>query len=107
MENHKENISLFEPLILPESQAQRPVLMDLVMELAARSARFKSALPSAIQKSLAKTVRAMNCYYSNLIEGHNTHPIAIEAALNNQYASDYKKEICSWKPKRILKCRSG
>jgi hypothetical protein len=45
------------------------------MELVAKSARFRHSLPSAIQSSLATTVRAINCYYSNLIEGHDTHPI--------------------------------
>jgi Fic family protein len=30
----------------------------------------------------------MNCYYSNLIEGHNTHPIDIERALRNDLSED-------------------
>jgi Fic family protein len=33
----------------------------------------------------------MNCYYSNLIEGHDTHPIEIERALKNDYSNDAKK----------------
>ncbi len=33
----------------------------------------------------------MNCYYSNLIEGHNTHPIDIERALKGDYSKDTKK----------------
>jgi Fic family protein len=33
----------------------------------------------------------MNCYYSNLIEGHDTHPIDIERALNNEYSADPEK----------------
>jgi Fic family protein len=33
----------------------------------------------------------MNCYYSNLIEGHDTHPIDIERALNGEYSEDAKK----------------
>ncbi len=33
----------------------------------------------------------MNCYYSNLIEGHDTHPIDIERALKNDYSKDTKK----------------
>lgn len=33
----------------------------------------------------------MNCYYSNLIEGHDTHPIDIERALNEDYSADAKK----------------
>lgn len=28
-----------------------------------------------VQEALSDMVRSMNCYYSNLIEGHNTHPI--------------------------------
>ncbi|NIO09986.1 MAG: Fic family protein [Deltaproteobacteria bacterium] len=30
----------------------------------------------------------MNCYYSNLIEGHDTHPIDIERALKGDYSKD-------------------
>lgn len=33
----------------------------------------------------------MNCYYSNLIEGHDTHPVDIERALNGDYSGDPKK----------------
>jgi Fic family protein len=33
----------------------------------------------------------MNCYYSNLIEGHETHPIDIERALIGDYSKDPKK----------------
>jgi Fic family protein len=42
-------------------------------------------------KALADLVRAMNCYYSNLIEGHDTHPVDIERALRNDYSADPKK----------------
>ena len=91
MTDRNENITLMEPLLIPESASNRTELMDLVLALTQKSAQFKSSLPSAIQSSLATTVRAMNCYYSNLIEGHNTHPIAIEQALNNNFDSDPKK----------------
>jgi len=30
----------------------------------------------------------MNCYYSNLIEGHYTHPVDIERALKSDYSQD-------------------
>jgi Fic family protein len=33
----------------------------------------------------------MNCYYSNLIEGHDTHPIDIERALKGDYSKDATK----------------
>jgi Fic family protein len=41
--------------------------------------------------SLAGLVRAMNCYYSNLIEGHDTHPVEIERALKNDYSQNAGK----------------
>jgi len=91
MTDRLENITLFEPLVLPESLPDRSRLMDLVIDLASKSARLKSSLPQSLQASLATTVRAMNCYYSNLIEGHNTHPIAIEQALNGNYDANPKK----------------
>src|SRR5580700_9833592 len=49
------------------------------------------SLPPSILTSLASLIRSMNCYYSNLIEGHDTHPIDIERALKNDYSSDAKK----------------
>nr|WP_246344095.1 Fic family protein [Acidocella aromatica] len=33
----------------------------------------------------------MNCYYSNLIEGHDIHPIDIERALKDDYSQDARK----------------
>lgn len=33
----------------------------------------------------------MNCYYSNLIEGHDTHPVDIERALKDDYSKDPRK----------------
>jgi Fic family protein len=40
---------------------------------------------------LADLVRSKNCYYSSLIEGHDTHPIDIERALKNDYSKDVGK----------------
>ena len=34
----------------------------------------------------------MNCYCSNLIEGHDAHPIEIEKALKNEYSNDAEKQ---------------
>ena len=33
----------------------------------------------------------MNCYYSNLIEGHDTHPVDIERALRADYSGEPRK----------------
>jgi Fic family protein len=78
--------SAMEPLLLGERH--RESLTDLAFTLTQRSAGFKASLPPNILSSLADLVRSMNCYYSNLIEGHNTHPVDIEKALKNEYSSD-------------------
>jgi Fic family protein len=41
-----------------------------------------------VRESIGDLVRSLNCYYSNLIEGHNTHPRDIDAALDNEYSAD-------------------
>src|SRR5436190_17690372 len=86
-----ENISAMEPLLISESSIHRNSLSDLALTLVEKSAGFRRSLPPAIQTSLATMVRSMNCYYSNLIEGHDTHPIDIERALQGDYSSDVKK----------------
>jgi Fic family protein len=86
-----ESIGLFEPLMVSESAPHRAALNDLALELAEKSAAFRSSLPESIADALADLVRSMNCYYSNLIEGHNTHPIDIERALAGDYSADPKK----------------
>jgi Fic family protein len=86
-----ESISLMEPLLIGSDSKHRPELIDLALELAARSAGFRRSLPESLLGSLADLVRAMNCYYSNLIEGHDTHPIDIERALKGDYSQDARK----------------
>ncbi len=86
-----ESIGLMEPMLIGESSKHRATLTDLAVELAQKSAGFRRSLPDNMLGSLATLVRAMNCYYSNLIEGHDTHPIDIERALKGDYSQDAKK----------------
>jgi Fic family protein len=86
-----EVISLMEPLLIGDDSRHRAALIDLALELAQKSAGFRRSLPESLLASLAELVRSMNCYYSNLIEGHDTHPIDIERALKNDYSTDAKK----------------
>lgn len=86
-----ETIGLLEPLMVSEGSPKRSELSDLALDLATTSARFSSGLPESIADALADLIRSTNCYYSNLIEGHNTHPIDIERALNDDYSVDPKK----------------
>lgn len=70
-----------EPLVLAHGSPHRPALADLAIELATRSTGFHRSLSNGVVTALANLVRSMNCYYSNLIEGHDTHPVDIERAL--------------------------
>lgn len=86
-----EAVSLIEPLLLTEGSRHRPGLTDLALDLAQKSTGFRRSLPESVLVSLADLVRSMNCYYSNLIEGHDTHPVDIERALKNDYSKDVHK----------------
>lgn len=86
-----ESVDLMEPLLVSESSRHCAALTDLVVELAAKASGFRRSLPQGVLRGLADLVRAMNCYYSNLIEGHDTHPVDIERALKNDYSADAEK----------------
>src|SRR5579884_360503 len=86
-----EPTSEMEPLLIAETSRHRARLTDLAFELTQKSAGFRRSLPASLLTSLADLVRSMNCYYSNLIEGHDTHPIDIERALRNDYSRDRRK----------------
>ena len=83
-----EAVSRMEPLLIGGDSRHRGVLADLAVELARKAAGFRRSLPPSLVTSLADLVRSMNCYYSNLIEGHDTHPVDIERALRNDFSSD-------------------
>lgn len=86
-----ESTSMMEPLLISESSKHRRDLADLAVDLAAHSAGFRRSLPEGVLTALADLVRSMNCYYSNLIEGHDTHPIDIERAIKNDYSENTEK----------------
>lgn len=89
--DRNESIQIMEPLRIGEGSHYRPELTELAVELAAASAGLKSSLPEGVGAALATLVRSMNCYYSNLIEGHDTHPVDIERAMREDYSSDARK----------------
>src|ERR1039457_656573 len=86
-----ELVSVMEPLVIGDGSRRRAALTDLAFDLTQKSAGFRRSLPPSLLTSLADLVRAMNCYYSNLIEGHDTHPVDIERALKNDYSQDAHK----------------
>lgn len=83
-----EALSAFEPLLLSSGSRHRGPLADLALELTAASTGLKRSLPDGVVRAVSALVRSMNCYYSNLIEGHDTHPVDIERAMRDDYSAD-------------------
>lgn len=80
-----ETPSRIEPARLENPPEQ---VADLAAELAAATAQLGRSLHPASAANLAKLVRIMNTYYSNLIEGHDTRPRDIERALGGELDHD-------------------
>ncbi|MGJ8625040.1 MAG: Fic family protein [Yoonia sp.] len=57
-------------------------LADLSVDIQREASGLGQGLHPDSAAELADLVRVMNCYYSNLIEGHNTRPRDIEKALS-------------------------
>jgi len=84
-----EGIGLMEPMLPPDGERE---LEDLAMDLATKSSGLASQLPQTVRRGIGDLVRSMNCYYSNLIEGHDTHPRDIDRALaHDDYSTDPRK----------------
>ena len=75
----------FEPLFPTDQSGE---LREVAAGLLRKSAGLGGALHEVTRQRVVELLRTMNSYYSNLIEGHNTHPLAIEKALKNDYSSD-------------------
>ncbi len=77
-----------EPMLPEEAVAD---LEDGAVTLIAEANRLGGRVHPILQHSIGDLVRSMNCYYSNLIEGHDTHPRDIDRALANDFSSEPKK----------------
>lgn len=78
--------SAMEPL-LPKGQSVR--LSELTCEVLKASGRLTGQVHSPlVLQRVADLVREMNCYYSNLIEGHKTIPRDIERAMKRDFSHD-------------------
>lgn len=77
--------SQFEPLLIPKSRPAYRHLIGLAQELSEVNARLDASVHKDVARALSELVRAMNCYYSNLIEGHHTLPIEIDRAMRQDF----------------------
>jgi hypothetical protein len=92
-----ESISAMEPLLILDGSRHLTALNELAFDLTRKSAAFRRSFPRPSQAPLASLVRTTGCYYSNLIEGHDIHPIDIERALRDDYSQD---RLCLGMPAR-------
>ena len=63
----------------------------MAMDLAKKSSALAGTLHPVVRQSAGDLVRSMNCYYSNLIEGHETLPRDIDKALAGGLSKDPEK----------------
>ncbi len=86
-----DNPRLMEPLLPSEGTK---VLENLAVELVSAAAGLAGKLSEDTVRAVSGLVRSMNCYYSNLIEGHQTHPVDIERALKGDYSREpHKRDL--------------
>ncbi len=83
-----ETVGLMEPMLPPENVSE---LNDLALDLATKASAFAGMINPVVARPVGDLVRSMNCYYSNLIEGHDTHPRDIDQAIAKKYSSEPEK----------------
>lgn len=79
-------VSAMEPML-----PQRQLLHDLAFDLSQKSAQLNGTLASGTRAAVVRLLRLVNCYYSNLIEGHKTTLAEIERGLTKRFESNDKQ----------------
>jgi len=74
--------------LLPEEADE---LQDYALEVIQKSAALGNRQHPITLDTLRDLLRIINSYYSNLIEGHNTHPLDIVRAMQKEYDSEPAK----------------
>ena len=74
--------------LLPEKADE---LQDLTLDVIQKSAALGNRQHPVTLETLRELLRIINSYYSNLIEGHNTHPHDIVRAMQKDYDSEPAK----------------
>ena len=82
-------VSQMEPMLPDYGKGHD--LSELAIEVVRKASALSAALHPRTREGVVALVRSMNSYYSNLIEGHHTHPIDIEKALVKDYSAEPAK----------------
>jgi hypothetical protein len=80
-------IDLMEPMLPAATRA----IEDLIFTLIQQASELNAVLKPRTAEAVGDVLRSMNCYYSNLIEGHNTHPRDIDRALANDLSENIEQ----------------
>ena len=91
-----------EPLVIDSSRPVHNSLITIALELSEASAHLEAALVPSTARSISALVENMNCYYSNLIEGHKILPIDIEEALRSHCLALAHVEADRWAKQQHL-----
>lgn len=83
-----EVIAMMEPTLIRSDSPERARLQEKAWSLGLASTALAATLPEPVTEAVTHLVRSMNCYYSNLIEGHATHPIDIDRALQSDFRDE-------------------
>jgi Fic family protein len=90
--NGKESLitdpAWMEPMLPEESNRE---LDDVAFDLTSKASSLAGQVNPIVAIAIGNLVRSMNCYYSNLIEGHDTHPRDIDRALHRNFSTQPKK----------------
>jgi Fic family protein len=79
------DVSYMEPMLPAEGGRE---LEDSTAELLTGASGLAGRIHPTVREAIGTLVRSMNCYYSNLIEGHETHPRDIDRALANDFSNE-------------------
>lgn len=91
-EDRGEHILLMYPLLLSQRSKIRHGILDLALDLTAKSAALCRTCPPGLLSALSDLIRTTNCYCSNLIESHHIHPVDIERAVKTGYNQHQKNQ---------------
>jgi Fic family protein len=80
-----ESVALIEPLMPPVGNRR---LEDLAGSVIGAASSLKAFYHPLVAKEISRVISSMNCYYSNLIEGHKTLPVDIEKAINRVFSEN-------------------
>jgi hypothetical protein len=97
-----KNVALMEPMLPPGGERK---LEDLAIDLASKASALAGRVNPVVQHSIGTLVRSMNCCYSNLIEGHDTHPRDIDRALSKNYAREPQRRALQLEALHTSRCR--